>query len=57
MIQTLFRKEITISSVYINGSPVEVLMINIKGPKKALGNSVKIELYANGTKVLPSQSL
>ena len=28
-------------------------MINIKSPKEAYGNSVKIELFANGTKSCP----
>ena len=39
--------------VYVDGSPVEVLMITIKGPKEAQGSSVKVELFANGTKSCP----
>jgi len=29
---TLLRKDISLKEVYVDGSPVEVLMINIKGP-------------------------
>ena len=39
---TLLRKDITLRTVYISGAPVEVLTINIKGPKEAQGNSVKV---------------
>ena len=48
--RTLFRKDITLHTVYISGSPVKVLMINMKGQKEALRNSVKVKLLANGTK-------
>ena len=51
--RTLLSKNKSLHSVHINGYPVEVLMINIKGPKEALGNSVKVELFANGTKSFP----
>ena len=51
--RTLLRKDISLKEVYVNGSPVEVLMINIKGPKEAQGSSVKVELFANGTKSCP----
>ena len=37
----------------VEGSPVEVLMISIKSPKEAQGSSVKVELFANGTKSCP----
>ena len=50
---TLLRKDITLQTVYISGALVEVLMTNIKGPKEAQGNSVKVELFANGTKSCP----
>ena len=50
---TLLRKDIKLRTVYINGAPVEVLMINIKGSKEAHGNSLKVELFANGTKSYP----
>ena len=50
---TLLRKDITLRTVYISGAPVEVLIINSKGPKETQGNSVKVELFANGTNSCP----
>ena len=50
---TLLRKDLTIKKVYVDGAPVEVLMINIKSPKEDQGSSVKVELFANGTKSCP----
>ena len=48
--QTLLRNDIKLKKVYVNGTPVEVLILNIKCPKEANGSSVKVELFANGTK-------
>ena len=48
--RTLLRKDVSLKKVYVDGSPVEVLMITIKGPKVAQVSSVKVELFANGTK-------
>ena len=50
---TLLRNDIEIKQVMVDGSPVEVLMISIKSPKEAKGSSVKVELFANGTKSCP----
>ena len=51
--QTLLRNDIKLKKVYVNGTPVEVLILNIKRPKEANGSSVKVELFANGTKSCP----
>ena len=51
--RTLLRSDITLKAVHIGGYPVEVLMINIKKPKEAHGNLVKVELFANGSKSYP----
>ena len=37
----------------MEGSPVEVLLMDLKSPKEAKGNSVRVELFANGTKSCP----
>ena len=50
---TLLRNDIELKEVIVEGSPVEVLMISIKSPKEAQGSSVKVELFANGTKSCP----
>ena len=50
---TLLRKNLTLQKVHVNGTSVEVLMITIKSPKEANGSSVKVELFANGTKSFP----
>ena len=50
---TLLRNDIELKEVVVDGSPVEVLMISIKSPKEAQGSSVKVELFANGTKSCP----
>ena len=50
---TLLRNDIELKEVIVEGSPVEVLMISIKSPKEAQGSSVKVELFANGTKYCP----
>ena len=51
--RTLLRSDIVLETLCVYGAPVEVLMINIKGPKEAHGVSVKIELFANGTRSCP----
>ena len=50
---TLLRKDIRLKTVYVEGSPVEVLMMDLKSPKEAKGSSAKVELFANGTKSCP----
>ena len=50
---TLLRKDIKLKTVYIEGSPVEVILIDLKIPRDARGSSVRVELFANGTKSCP----
>ena len=50
---TLLRKDIKLQTVYIESSPGEVILIDLKSPKKASGSSVRVELLANGTKSCP----
>ena len=47
---TLLRKDIRLKTVYVEGSPMEVIMMDLKSPKEAKGSSVRVELFANGTK-------
>ena len=51
--RTLLRRDIKLKRVHVNGTPVEVLILDIKCPKEASGSSVKVELFANGTKSCP----
>ena len=51
--RTLLRKDIKLKRVHVNGTPVEVLILDIKSPKEANGSPVKVELFANGTKSCP----
>ena len=51
--RTLLRQDIKLKRVHVNGTPVEVLILDIKSPKEANGSSVKVELFANGTKFCP----
>ena len=50
---TLLRKDIKLQTVYIEGSPVEVILINLKSPKESRGSLVRVDLFANGTKSCP----
>ena len=50
---TLLRKDIRLKTIYVEGSPVEVIMMDLKSPKEAKGSSVRVELFANGTKSCP----
>ena len=50
---TLLRRDIKLQTVYIEGSPVEVILIDLKSPKESRGSSVRVELFANGTKSCP----
>ena len=50
---TLLRKNVKLKIVYVEGAPVEVLLLDLKSPKESKGKSVRVELFANGTKSCP----
>ena len=47
---TLLRRNLKLKTIYVEGSPVEVLLMDLKSPKESKGNSVRVELFANVTK-------
>ena len=50
---TLLRRNVKLKTVCVEGSPVEVLLLDLKSPKESKGNSVRVELFANGKKSCP----
>ena len=50
---TLLRRNVKLKTVCVEGSPVEVLLLDLKSPKESKGNSVRVELFGNGTKSCP----
>ena len=50
---TLLRKDIKLQIVYIEGCPVEVILIDLNSPKESHVSSVRVELFSNGTKSCP----
>ena len=50
---TLLRRNVKRKTVCVEGSPVEVLLLDLKSPKESKGNSVRVELFANGKKSCP----